>query len=139
VADFSLLQLDPDTFEPVGPPIVESLFPISEIAGDGRGELVAVTGLDGVTHVFDTATGSQLGREISGNRNPNASFAADGTTLLVQSDDQVSVWNYDRTSWPAIACTLAGRNLTREEWEEWGPRTIEYRPTCPQFAADDAA
>ena len=139
VADFSLLQLDPDTFEPVGPPLVESLFTISEIAGDGRGELVAVTGLDGVTHVFDTATGSQLGREISGNRNPNASFAADGTTLLVQSDDQVSVWNYDRTSWPDIACTLAGRNLTRDEWEEWGPRTIEYRPTCPQFPADAAA
>jgi hypothetical protein len=71
--------------------------------------------------------------------NGNASFAADGTTLLVQSDDHVSVWNYDRTTWLDIACTLAGRNLTRAEWDELGPRTIEYRATCPQFPTDDTS
>ena len=87
--------------------------------------------------VFDTTSGAQLGREMMGNLNGNASFAIDGTTLLVQSDDHVSVWNYDRTTWPDIACTLAGRNLTRAEWDEWGPRTIEYRATCPEFPADD--
>ena len=33
-----------------------------------------------------------------------------------------------------IACEVAGRNMTRAEWEEFGPRTIEYRPTCDQYS-----
>jgi len=28
---------------------------------------------------------------------------------------------------------MAGRNLTRNEWEQLGPLTIEYRATCDQF------
>jgi WD40 repeat protein len=112
------------------------MYPLGDIAGDGRGELVAVAGFDGITRVFDTKSGAQLGRELTENWNINASFADDGTTLLVQSDDHISVWNYDRESWPEIACNLAGRNMTRDEWEQWGPKTIEYRATCPQFPLD---
>ncbi len=38
----------------------------------------------------------------------------------------------DTTSWSEIACEVAGRNLTEAEWAEFGPRTIDYRPTCEQ-------
>ena len=47
--DYSLLQLDPETFEPIGPPLVGPLDSVVGIVGDGKGELVAVTGWDGIT------------------------------------------------------------------------------------------
>jgi len=131
-----LLQLDPDTLAPIGPPLVAPFFWLSSLVGNGRGDLVAVSGWNGFTRVFDTATGTQLGRPMGGNLNLNFNFARDGTTLLVQEDDHIAIWNYDRTTWPDVACQLAGRNLTREEWQDIGPRTLEYRATCPQFPAD---
>ncbi|MGL4611921.1 MAG: hypothetical protein ACRCYY_19965 [Trueperaceae bacterium] len=33
-----------------------------------------------------------------------------------------------------LACQNAGRNLTREEWQEMFG-TLEYRATCPLFMA----
>jgi hypothetical protein len=44
-----------------------------------------------------------------------------------------NIWNYDTETWADIACEVAGRNLTRAEWDEFGPRTIDHRKTCPQF------
>jgi hypothetical protein len=59
--------------------------------------------------VFDLDTGRQLGREA------------------------ISLWNFDTDSWADLACRLAGRNMTRDEWEQIGPRTIEYRATCEAY------
>lgn len=42
-------------------------------------------------------------------------------------------WNLDDDSWYDVACQAAGRNMTRAEWEQFGPRDAEYRATCPQY------
>ncbi len=60
-------------------------------------------------------------------------FSADGSVLTVPVRDRVVLWNYDTDTWADIACECAGRNLTREECKQFGPRTIEYRVTCEQF------
>lgn len=57
--------------------------------------------------------------------------------LVTAHPGYVSIRNYDASTWPAIACDVAGRNLTRAEWDEFGPRTIEYRATCPQYPLDE--
>lgn len=36
-------------------------------------------------------------------------------------------------SWADIACRAAGRNMTRSEWELFGPKDTAYRATCPEF------
>ena len=77
-----------------------------------------------------------LGRELPG-RFLNITFTADGDELGVATDNGVTLWNFDTESWPAVACTLAGRNLTADEWSQLGPRTVEYRPTCEQFELPD--
>jgi serine/threonine protein kinase len=137
IDDFTVLQLDPVTYEQVGPPLVGSRVPVGSYVEDGAGELVARSDFEGTTRVFDKATGIQLGREITGiGRNPDSEFAADGTTLMTIAGDHVSLWNYDIDSWEGIACALAGRNLTQAEWDEVGPRTIDYRATCPQYPID---
>lgn len=42
-------------------------------------------------------------------------------------------WNLDDRQWPAIACAAAGRNMTRREWELYGPRDTPYQATCPDY------
>jgi hypothetical protein len=52
--------------------------------------------------------------------------------LVTQLADRVSVWNYDVSTWADIACRAAQRNMTRSEWDLYGPPT-EYRKSCPQY------
>ena len=54
--------------------------------------------------------------------------------LTVPDSDGLGLWNFDTDSWADIACRFAGTNLTADEWAQVGPRTIDYRPTCPQYA-----
>jgi hypothetical protein len=82
--------------------------------------------------VVDIETDQQIGRTLpyTGIR---IEWSADGSLLTIPGDDRVTLWNFDTDSWPEIACETAGRNLTRKEWDAFGPRIGEYRATCPQF------
>ena len=50
-----------------------------------------------------------------------------------EAPSRIEVWNFDTDRWPEFACQLAGRNLTQDEWEQVGPRTIDRRATCEQY------
>ena len=102
-------------------------------------------GVAGEIRVWDTASSSPLGRGIALESDVpiadlpldrarfDAQFDAAGR-LIVQKRDSVSIWNYDVSAWPELACSSAtGRNMTRGEWEEYGPRGVEYRKTCEQY------
>ncbi len=55
-------------------------------------------------------------------------FSADGSTVATLGDG-VFAWTLDRGEWAAVACRLAGRRLTKTEWEELaGSR--EFSPAC---------
>jgi hypothetical protein len=45
------------------------------------------------------------------------------------------IWNIELDDWPELACLAAGRNLTHQEWEEFGPRG-QYHATCDHWPAD---
>jgi WD40 repeat protein len=125
---------DPETLQPVGVPI-----PLAGLGGLGyaqfdRSHQRIVAGGAEVAKLFDLETGSQLGRDLpyAGSSN-RMQFTADGSLLAVPADGAVHLWNFDTDSWADIACRFAGRNLTPEEWNEFGPRTIDYRATCDQY------
>jgi hypothetical protein len=44
------------------------------------------------------------------------------------------VWNMNPASWETIACQIAGRNISRAEWNEYLAGS-PYRSTCPQWRA----
>jgi hypothetical protein len=47
----------------------------------------------------------------------NAMFLSDGSLLTTgDPDGSVLRWDMDPASWRRIACGMAGRNLTPEEW-----------------------
>lgn len=137
LADSSILLVDPATSQPVGAPFVNTAGRVTYDVADPTGTLLAAPAGDAVT-VWDIESGLQLGRELPASP-LLIEFNADGTLLSVPGTDRITLWNYDQEMWPDLPCELAGRNLTPEEWDQFGPRTIDYRATCPQFGASASA
>lgn len=97
------------------------------------GSLLMAT-VDGTGRLFDTSTGSQLGGAFPTDPGviPGASIGTQLNFVTAQGE-QILVWNLDTSTWFDIACQAAGRNMTRAEWEQFGPSDTEYQATCPQY------
>ncbi len=50
------------------------------------------------------------------------------------AEGAISLWNFDTDTLADLACRFAGRNMSADEWSQFGPRTIDYRATCDQYA-----
>lgn len=62
----------------------------------------------------------------------HVAFSADGKTLSVKAGPgNVTLWDVDPAHWAQLACRIANRNLTREEWETYVTGD-EYLPACPE-------
>jgi hypothetical protein len=61
-----------------------------------------------------------------------ASVSPDGGTLVTGDGSRMMRWNIDSDQWRTTACAVAGRNLTRAEWEQYLPKGERYRATCPE-------
>ena len=60
-------------------------------------------------------------------------FSKDGRWLLAGGPEEEFVsWHMETNTLLEMACTSAGRNLTRAEWTQYG-FTENYRATCPQW------
>jgi hypothetical protein len=57
-----------------------------------------------------------------------------GTLFAQPTIGDPLLWNVDPHSWLKIACTIAGRNLTRAEWQHYLPHRA-YERTCSQYPA----
>ena len=43
------------------------------------------------------------------------------------------LWDLDPAAWRVRACESAGRNLTKDEWQNFLPEGEPYHATCPQY------
>jgi hypothetical protein len=50
----------------------------------------------------------------------------------------ITLWDLDPAHWADAACSLAGRNLTQDEWDTYLGQFGPYHATCSQFAAGAA-
>lgn len=125
----TVLPIDPFTLEPSGPLLRGHSSYVLEVAGNSAGPFVATRSLDGTIRVWDPATGEEMGRPIHDDGD-HIKFAGNGTTLLIHHDDHVMLWNYDVSEWPDIACGWVYMNLTLHEWDQYGPRGVEWHETC---------
>ncbi len=130
--------LDQTTREPVGDPYIGHAAEIFNLNFNTDGSLLSSRSADGTVRVWSTESRRQLGGEIDAfAANGVVKWSPDGRLMAYPEVRGMRVWNYDTDSWPDIACEVAGRNLTIAEWDEFGPRTVDYRATCDQY--DEAA
>lgn len=102
-----------------------------EATDDGE-RLVAA---QSVAVVADAATGMVLGRPFPSDALGGPSVASGGQFLVTGTDEHLLVWDLRPETWLETACFAAGRNLTAEEWDRYGPAGEPYRATCTQWPA----
>ena len=127
----TIVVRDAETLEQIGAPMIghRGTGPIGlglHFSVDGTRLLS--TGEEAI--LWDLETRARIGSSFPGGGARSAvrtdrHFSADGENILV--------WNLDVDQWYGIACRAAGRNMTRAEWAEFGPRDAEYQATCAQF------
>jgi DNA-binding SARP family transcriptional activator/class 3 adenylate cyclase/WD40 repeat protein len=162
-ADGDLTLRDPETGQPTAPEITGAIGRPStiELSDDSTRMLVATSNdptwwqrgfaggaaepAPGATRmhtdlrVYDIESTSQIGRTLRVGVPPNhlaASLRPDGRQLAVATEHGVQLWDLDPEAWRDAACRLAGRNLSRDEWERYMPQGEPYQATCSQWPAD---
>jgi WD40 repeat protein len=126
--------LDPETLLPTGarlpgiPGAAESL----SLSDDGRRLLVL--GQDAALRIYDVPSRTQLGAPITvGDFPSGAALRGDGLQAAIGTDHGIVLWDLDPEHWINGACNVAGRNLTRAEWDQYIGDLASYRTTCPQY------
>jgi len=126
--------LDAETLTWVGPGSGAAWGPDRDYAPDGS--QVAAVGPHGVS-LWDGRTGAyQASLPLpAGTGVVSIAYREDSAGLVIAASDG-RTWVADtRTStWTDRACRIAGRNLTRDEWEQFFP-SRPYRATCSQWPA----
>jgi WD40 repeat protein len=128
--DGRVWMLDTTTWRPRGRPIkAPTSILTADLSADGR--LLATTSTDGTGTLWDVASRRPIGATLSGaSSDPiDAAFLRGGTHLAVVHQDESVIWDVRPRSWTRHACAVAGRTLTRSEWENALPRH-NYAPTC---------
>jgi hypothetical protein len=133
-SDGRVLELDPDTLKPVGAPFPGINGLATEVALSDDGRRLMVLGFDRALRLYDVETRTQLGDAIPiGISWAGAALRGDGLEAAVATDQGIVIWDLDPDHWVDSACQIAGRNLTRAEWDQYIGDLATYRHTCPAF------
>jgi WD40 repeat protein len=84
-----------------------------------------------VLELWDATTLEPIGTRMTIARGGWLSAAnPDGTKVVVETPEGASLLDLDPEHWETLACRIAGRDLTRTEWNQYLPGR-DYRRTCP--------
>jgi DNA-binding SARP family transcriptional activator/WD40 repeat protein len=133
-----VLVLDADTLTPLGGPLPGTGGPASTLSLSDDGRRLLLLGADESLRLYDIPSRTQLGDAIPvGIREAGAALRPDGLEAAVATNQGIVVWDLDPEHWAEGACQVAGRNLTRAEWDQYIGDLASYRTTCPQYEAAD--
>jgi WD40 repeat protein len=114
----------------IGPPLRghEGLVFTSEFSPDGR--TLATSGSDGSVILWDVESRRSLGKLPGRLGQISSRFTPDGQRLFVLHElGAAQRWEVGPDAWSKHACRVAGRELTRAEWDELVPDQ-DYRAVC---------
>jgi len=133
--DAGVVQLwNPSTGDPIGHPVLAAAAPVASIAFDRSGQRFATAGgPEGGLKLWFTSSLQQDGATLDPEQGTwgNAQFTPNGQLLLaVNANGQGSLWPISLAALENHACTVAGRNLTHNEWSQF-ISGYEYSQVCP--------
>jgi WD40 repeat protein len=105
---------------------------VRSVQFDPTGRLLLTAGTDGLTRLWDVRTRSEYGAPLPGGEGieNHAAFSRDGSHVVsVYADGKGIDWDIRPSSWVRVACSIAGRTLTRDEWAQYLPGR-GYDPAC---------
>jgi WD40 repeat protein len=108
-------------------------FPSSlHFSADGR--YLLVTANDETMSLYDVRTRQRIGDAVDTGE-ADADLRPDGRQVAVANHDAsgITLWDLDPSTLADAACSIAGRNLTRSEWDTYLGDLGPYRATCPEF------
>ena len=130
-----IVQLwNPITGAAVAGPVAVAAGPVTSIAFDTTGQRFATTGgQDGTVKLWSTSTLQQEGTALNTDQGAttSAAFEPGGAALLVvDNHGNGFTWPTSIAAWKQRACTVAGRNLTPQEWSRF-VTGHPYAKVCP--------
>jgi WD40 repeat protein/class 3 adenylate cyclase len=124
---------NPKTGQSTRRPALVAPAPVASISFSPGGKTFATSGgSSGGTRIWETPTLQQLGSDFPGGAGQwgNVAYTPDGHYLIaVFGNGTAYRWPVSLSAWENHACSVAGRNLTPEEWSRFvGTR---YSKVCP--------
>jgi WD40 repeat protein len=128
--DGRVWTLDTRTWKPTGPTLGEGAW-IRDAVISPDGRLLATISNDGTGRLWDVMSRRPVGDTLSGGVGEPiaAGFIRGGSHLAVVHEREGVVWDVRPATWTRHACAVAGRTLTRAEWNAVLPRR-DYAPAC---------
>ena len=121
---------DTRTWRPRGRPLLAHV-PLltADLSPDGR--LLATTSIDGTAQLWDVTSGRPIGGPLTAGSGDvvGTGFTRGARELAVMHERGGYVWDVRPSAWERHACAVAGRTLSRAEWEDALPQR-EYAPAC---------
>lgn len=134
--DGILRLVEPATLRIRTPEYVAGGTQLQTAALDPGGDRVYSTSRDGRLRIWSRTSGRSIGPPLAGHDGQATALIATGRRTLYSAGlgAQASLiyWDLTPQSWLAKACALAGRNLTRVEWDTYLPGK-RYRKTCARY------
>jgi WD40 repeat protein len=114
----------------LGPPLQVAGSTVGSLSYSPDGRLIAVSAFEGTATVWDIDSRKRLGDTFPMAQSvvPAAYFAPNGD-LVIDYLANAAQWPMDLRSWELFACQVAGRDLTRAEWNDLLPDR-PYRHVC---------
>jgi WD40 repeat protein len=130
----SMQMLDAHSLRPITQHIPVGTDYVYVVAVSADGRYAATTDTGPWMRLVDLRAGRTIGPRMGSNSSEGVFLGRDDTTIYTSTaDGRATVWNLAPAHVRDAACQLAGRNLTRTEWQRYlgwaGPR----QATCRQF------
>jgi WD40 repeat protein len=121
-----------DTWRPAGRALAGHTREVLGLASSPDSRTLATGSTDGTIRLFDLRTQQPLGTPLPGvpNHPVYPQFTPDGAYLFaITNAGRAYRWDMRPSSWARYACAVAGRTLTRTEWNDALP-AHNYEPAC---------